>query len=78
MAASCREARELLLLAHSENFLDDEEFLLLYDINSSKNPDFPYWQYDTFDLENLTEAECWAEFRFSFCIPHQRHTKNKQ
>ena len=34
--------RECLLLAHAQNILDDEEFVLLYDMNTSKNPDFPY------------------------------------
>ena len=34
-------------MAHFENAIDDEEFLLLYDINKSKNPDFPYWNYES-------------------------------
>ena len=38
-----KEVREALLLAYSNNYLDDEEFLLLYDMNKSQNPDFPYW-----------------------------------
>ena len=52
-----REAREALLMAHFGNFINDEEFLLLYDINKSKNSDFPYWNYDTFDLDDLNEDE---------------------
>ena len=59
-----REVREALLLMHSENYLNDEEFLLLYDINKSKNPDFPYWNYTNFDLDQLNEDECIANFRF--------------
>ena len=62
--ASFRETRELLLLAHSEHHLSDEDFSLLYDINTSHNLHFPYWQYSSFGLEDMTEAECWAEFRF--------------
>ena len=58
------EVREALLLMHSENYLNDEEFLLLYDINKSKNPDFPYWNYTNFDLDQLNEDECIANFRF--------------
>ena len=61
---SFREAREGLLVAFSENLIDDEEFLLLYDLNTSKNPDIPYWSYERFDLETLTDDECWTEFRF--------------
>ena len=30
-------------------------FLLLYDVNRSKNPDFPYQNYEHFDLERLDE-----------------------
>ena len=59
-----REVREALLLMHSENYLNDEEFLLLYGINKSKNPDFPYWNYPNFDLDQLNEDECIANFRF--------------
>ena len=59
-----REVRNALLLSHSQNLIDDEEFVLLYNLNSSKNPDFPYWNYQVFDLENLTDDECKAEFRF--------------
>ena len=59
-----REEREALLMAHFENAIDDEEFLLLYDINKSKNPDFPYWNYERFNLDFLNEDECVANFRF--------------
>ena len=33
-------------------------------MNTSKNPDFPYWQYDPFDLDDLCDNECTAEFHF--------------
>ena len=33
-------------------------------MNRSKNPDFPYWNYERFELDELTNAECNAEFRF--------------
>ena len=35
---------------------------MLYDLNTSKNPDFPYLNYQQFDL--LSGQECKAEFRF--------------
>ena len=38
-------------------------YLLLYDTNQSKNPYFPYWNYQK-NLERLNDAECKAEFRF--------------
>ena len=59
-----REAREALLMAHFGNAIDDTEFILLYDVNKSKNPNFLYWYYDKFDLDNLNEDECIANFRF--------------
>ena len=59
-----RNVRECLLFGFEENLLNDEEFILLYDMNISKNPDFPYWQYDPFDLDDLCDDECKAEFPF--------------
>ena len=61
---SFRQNRSLILLPHGAGFLDDEEFVLLYDINTWKNPDLPYWNYGAFDLDQLTDVECKAEFRF--------------
>ena len=58
-----RDAKDLLILAYDDNLIDDVEFLLLYDINYSRN-DYPYWNYESFELENLTDAETWTEFRF--------------
>ena len=37
-----RNIRECLLLSYAFNLIDDEEFVILYDLNSSKNPDFLY------------------------------------
>ena len=47
-----------------ERDISEDEFLLLYDANNSKNPDFPYQNYEHFHLEELDESECLAEFRF--------------
>ena len=41
--------------SHAANIIDDEEFVLLYDVNKSRNPDYPYWSCDD---------EGKAEFRF--------------
>lgn len=59
-----RENRLALLEAHSSGMLDDEEFLLLYDLNTSGNPDLPYWKYKHFELDSLSDGECITEFRF--------------
>lgn len=62
--ATFRQARNALLLAHDAELIDAEEFILLYDLNRSKNLDFPYQNYDPFNLDDLSDDECWTEFRF--------------
>ena len=62
--ATFREAREALLFAYQDGSIDDTEFALLYDSNSSENLEFPYWKYGRFDLDSMTDDECKAEFRF--------------
>ena len=59
-----RDVREALFLAHLNRVINDEEFVCLYELNKSKNLDYPYWNYEKFELDNLTNAECWSEFRF--------------
>ena len=53
-----------LFLSHTSNFIDDEEFLVLSDLFEWKNPCFPYEDYSTFNLDEMTESECLSEFRF--------------
>lgn len=62
--ATFREAREALLLANALDLIADEEMLLLYDVNTSKNLDIPYWKYEKFNLDSLSDDECKSEFRF--------------
>ena len=59
-----REAREVLLYAISENMVSDYEFALLFDIKTSKNRNFEYWIYNAFNLEEISDDDCLAEFRF--------------
>ncbi|XP_066913329.1 uncharacterized protein [Clytia hemisphaerica] len=61
---SLRDVREQILFAHNNGVIDDEEFIALFDLNRSRNPDFPYWKYDPFDLDKLSDDECLAMFRF--------------
>ena len=58
------EVRDALLTVYDLEAIDDVEFALLYDLNPSKNLEIPYWQYAAFDLENMHEDECKAEFTF--------------
>ena len=54
--ATFRKVRELLLTSFDDGDISEDEFLLLYNVNRSKNPDIPYQNYEHFDLL--------AEFRF--------------
>ena len=56
--------RDALIIANDMKLIDDEEIIFLYELNSSKNLDMPYWRYDKFDVDNLTDAECKSEFDF--------------
>ena len=60
---SLREIRHMLLFAHSDNLISEEECLLLYDLNKSSNLELPYWSCDQFDLDLLSDDECKSEFR---------------
>ena len=53
----------MLFDSYDDRLIDEDEFVLLYNLNTSKNPVFPYENYDVFELENVDEAECKAEFR---------------
>ena len=62
--ANLRETRNCIVYAYRKGFINDREFVLLYDVNTSRNPEYPYWNYEPFDLDELTNAECNAQFRF--------------
>ena len=48
-----------MILAYNDaDVIDVDEALLLHDIQDRRNPRFPYWTYDKFDLD-----ECKAQFR---------------
>ena len=59
-----RETRISLLYAYDSSITNDEEFVLLYDIDTAKSPDFPYWNYEAFKLDSTSDDECQGEFRF--------------
>ena len=60
--SSFKDTQTLLPLFHDDGFIDDD-FVLLYELYSSTNPDFPY-MCPAFHLDELDESECLAEFRF--------------
>lgn len=61
--SSLKEVRDMALMSHIQGLITDEELLLLLDLNTAKNPEFSYDIYDRFDLDEIDEAECKAEFR---------------
>ena len=61
---SFKETINCIAYAYKKDFLNEQEFVLLYDAHKSKNPEFRYWNYERFNLEDKTNDECKAEFRF--------------
>ncbi|KAK3703826.1 hypothetical protein QZH41_002896 [Actinostola sp. cb2023] len=57
------KTREVLVDCYMTDIISDEEFVLLYDASYSKNLELPYDDYGRFDLEEMADSECIAEFR---------------
>ena len=62
--ANILERRTVVVEAYDDGLLIDEKFVLLYDLNNSKNLNTPYWQYPNFDFENMQDDERISQFRF--------------
>ena len=62
--ASFREIRSILLQSFDDGYISEDEFLILYNVNTSKNPDFPSENYGKFDLNDVDDSACLSEFRF--------------
>ena len=60
-----KKIRESITLAYCLNIIDNEEFVLLFDLHKSKNLDMPHTDFAKFDLENCNDDQCYANFRFS-------------
>ena len=60
-----KNGQDCLLLSYMEGFLDEEEFCALYDVNSTDYPVFEHGKYRRFDLNEVSEEECFSRFRFS-------------
>ena len=54
--ASFRESRSILLQSFDDGDISKDEFLLPYDVNTSKNPDFPYENYGKFVLNDIDDS----------------------
>ena len=61
---SRQTTQDALAFMFMEDVIDEVEFSMLFETVNKKNPPFPYWSYDRFDLTRVTDEECKAEFRF--------------
>ena len=57
--ASFKETRNLVLEWYVDA-IDEDDIILLYDINQSKNPEFPHKNYELFNFDALEAVECVA------------------
>ena len=53
---SFRKARDELLVTFCKEVINEDEFLMLYDVNKAKHPEYPYWNYERFTLQDKSEA----------------------
>ena len=61
--SSVKETGDLLLVCRVTGIINANEFTILYNINMSKSPLFPYDNYEEFSLDNFSKEKCIAEFR---------------
>ena len=61
--ASFKETRSLVLESYVDGAIDEDDFMLLYNINQSKNREFPHKNYELFNFDALDPVECVADFR---------------
>ena len=60
-----KKISEFLAQAYVNKFIDDEEFLLLYDAHFLKNLELPHKEYGKFDLQTIEDDKCITEFCFA-------------
>ena len=61
------ELQDLALQLHENNVLDDNDLFMLLDAPRPRrnlHSALPFWRYEHFNLEGLTDDECKVEFRF--------------
>ena len=64
MASKVRIIRETLPFMYGLDLIDELEFCILYDAAGKRNHVFPYKHYVRLNLENISNDERKAEFRF--------------
>ena len=61
---SLQDVRNAAIIAYGLNWIDDVDFVCLYDYCHSR-PVFPYWKFEEFDLASWDDEECVTELRFA-------------
>ena len=51
---------------YNASLISDEDYIILYELFSSRNPDFAY-ESNRFDLDEMNDDECKAEFGVRKC-----------
>ena len=54
---SRQTTQDALAFMFTEDVIDEVEFSMLFETVNKKNPSFPYWSYDRFDLNRVTDEE---------------------
>ena len=57
ITATFKKARKQLIDSYLNDIIDDEEFVLLYDAHFSKNPEFPYKEYERFAMGEIDNVK---------------------
>jgi len=52
-----RAVRDLLLVCYAEGIIGDEEYLILLEMNHSREI-FPYWTFKRFDFDDWDGTRC--------------------
>ena len=59
----CTFRSVLLTTTLFDNVISEDEYLIPYDLNRSKNLDLLYDEFKRFDLDEMEDSECVAKFR---------------
>ena len=64
LSMAFKDLRNSLIISYDDGFIDDEEFVLLYDLYSSKDLDFPMMLTRRLTSRKSTKLNVWQSFVF--------------
>ena len=56
--------RDMLFQSYVQGLISDDELIVLLEENTARNPEFNYASYDRFELDDMDNPGCKANFRF--------------